>query len=473
MDIRLLIDIGSTYTKILAVDLEREVFLGRAQALTTVETDISIGLHKAYSALVEQYGLEERHIRGRYASSSAAGGLKIAAIGLVPALTLEAARRAALGAGAKVVCAYGFEIDESIVGEIESAGCDIILLTGGTDGGDKAVILHNARMLANSSLTCPIIVAGNQVVSAQVREILESKRKPVSVTRNVLPRLDAVEVEAAQGLIRELFIGRITEAKGLAGAQRFVGGELMPTPKATLQAAALLADGTDEEAGIGSLAIVEIGGATTNIHSVLEGSPSDPDTLVRGLPEPRVKRTVEGDLGIRYNAPTIHGLVGHRSCHARLRAIQGVEGDAEIDLEAHVHALSKNVGYVPASTLDYNVDIMLAESATAVAMQRHAGTLREEFCAVGAVKVQYGKNLLDAKNLIGTGGIFKYGLRPERILKAARFNRDAPWSLMPRAPRAFIDNEYFLYGIGLLAADVPTQALRIAKKYLRPARIDA
>jgi len=472
MDIRLLIDFGSTYTKVLAVDLDREVLLGRAQALTTVDSDITIGLKKAYSTLIAECGIDERHIGGRYASSSAAGGLKIAAIGLVPALTLEAARRAALGAGAKVVCAYGFEIDEAIVAEVEAASCDIILLTGGTDGGDKGVILHNAQMLADSKLACPILVAGNRVVSAQVREILEAKGKPVSVTRNVLPRLDTVEVEPAQALIRDIFIARIIEAKGLAGAREFVGGEILPTPKATLQAAALLADGTGDEPGIGSLVIVEVGGATTNIHSVSSGTPSDPQTLVRGLPEARVKRTVEGDLGIRYNAPTIHELVGDGPCHARLRNIDPSADHGSIDLGAHVHMLSKNVGYVPFSPLEYGVDIVLAESATAVAMQRHAGTLREEFSVAGAIKVQYGKNLLEAENLIGTGGIFKYGLHPERVLRAALFSRDTPWSLMPRAPKAFIDSEYFLYGIGLLAGHFPTQALRIAKKYLRPANLD-
>lgn len=472
MDIRLLIDFGSTYTKILAVDLDREVLLGRAQALTTIDNDITIGLNRAYSTLIDECGIDERHIRGRYASSSAAGGLKIAAIGLVPSLTLEAARRAALGAGAKVVCAYGFEIDEGVVREVEAASCDIILLTGGTDGGDKAVILHNARMLANSTLSCPILVAGNRVVSGQVREILEAKGKPVSVTRNVLPRLDAVEVEPAQALIRDIFIARITDAKGLAGAREFVGGEILPTPKATLQAAALLADGTEGESGIGSLVVVEVGGATTNIHSVSDGSPSDPQTLVKGLPEPRVKRTVEGDLGIRYNAPTILSLFGDGPCHAKLRAFHPSLEEGSIDLKAHVRALSANVGYVPSSTLEYDVDVMLAELATSVAMQRHAGTLREEFSVVGAIRVQYGKNLLDVGNLIGTGGIFKYGLHPERVLGAARFSGNTPWSLMPKVPKAFIDSEYFLYGVGLLAERFPTQALRIAKKYLRSTRLD-
>lgn len=472
MDVRILIDFGSTYTKILAIDLDREVLLGRAQALTTVDSDITIGLRSAYAMLLSDYDITEQHIRGRYASSSAAGGLRIGAIGLVPALTLEAARRAALGAGAKVVCGYGFEINEEIIAEVEAAACDIILLSGGTDGGDKNVILHNARLLANSRLTCPILVAGNRVVASQVRDILEANGKSVSVTENVLPRLDTVEVEPAQALIRDIFISRITEAKGLADARQFVGREIVPTPKATLHAAALLADGTEEEAGIGSLVIVEVGGATTNIHSVSSGSPSDPQTLVRGLPEPRVKRTVEGDLGIRYNAPTIYGLIGDGPCRATLSSIHQSSLSTSLDLAKHVCALSANVGYVPSSSLEYDLDVMLAELATGVAMQRHAGVLREEYSVVGAIKVQSGKNLLEVENLIGTGGIFKYGRQPERILRAARFVPDTPWSLMPRAPRGYVDSEYFLYGIGLLAEHFPTQALRIAKKYLRPTQLD-
>jgi len=472
VDVRLLIDFGSTYTKILAVDLEREEVLGRAQALTTVASDITIGLREAYEALLAGGSIDERRIRGRHASSSAAGGLKIAAIGLVPALTLEAARRAALGAGAKVVCAHGFEIDETVVAQVQAAACDIVLLCGGTDGGDKAVILHNARMLAASALACPILVAGNRVVANEVKAILEAKGKSAIVTSNVLPRLDSVEVEPVQAQIRELFISRITEAKGLARARAFVDGEIVPTPKATLQAAALLADGTEGERGIGSLVIVEIGGATTNIHSVSAQEPSDPQTLVRGLPEPRVKRTVEGDLGIRYNAPTIYSLLGEQYCRARLQEIHPAGEGRPVDLEAHVQALSTNVGYVPHSPFEHAIDAMLAESATAVAMQRHAGTLREEYSVVGKVRVQHGRNLLEVGNLIGTGGIFKYGPHAERILRAARFSAQKPWSLMPKAPQAFVDAEYFLYGIGLLADRFPAAALRIARKYLRPVRLD-
>jgi uncharacterized protein (TIGR01319 family) len=124
------------------------------------------------------------------------------------------------------------------------------------------------------------------------------------------------------------------------------------------------------------------------------------------------------------------------------------------------------VGHVPTTDIEFNVDTVLAESAASIAVQRHAGTLRQEFTVVGEVMVQHGKNLVPTKNLIGTGGIFKYGLHPERILKSALFDAEAPWSLKPKNPQTYIDREYMLYGIGLLAEDFPVHALRIAKKYL-------
>ena len=252
MSVHLLVDFGSTYTKVLAVDLAEEIILGRAQSPTTIGTDVTIGLNRALAELVDTFGVDLEAVEGKYASSSAAGGLKMAAIGLVPELTLEAARRACLGAGAKLVCGYGFEIDAEIVEAIEAADCDIILLRGGTDGGDKKTITHNARMLAHSAVDCPILVAGNRVVADTVRQTLERQGKKVFRASNVLPSLDTVAVEPAQELIREIFIAHITKAKGLDKAADFIGGPIIPTPKATLQAAALLADGADGEPGIGS-----------------------------------------------------------------------------------------------------------------------------------------------------------------------------------------------------------------------------
>jgi len=472
MGVYLLIDFGSTYTKVLAVDLANEVILGRAQAVTTIDTDVTIGLENALSALVEQHGVDLAQVVGKYASSSAAGGLKMAAIGLVPELTLEAAKRACLGAGAKVVSAYGFEIDDDIVREIEAARCDIVLLCGGTDGGDKRVITHNARKLGASGISCPVLVAGNRVVADHVRQILEERGKKVYRAANVLPSLGEVNVEPAQALIRDIFIAHITHAKGLDKAADFVGTPIIPTPKATLQAAALLADGADDEPGIGSVVIVEVGGATTNVHSVADQSLFNPQTVFRGLPESRVKRTVEGDLGIRYNAPTIYDFIGKETFTRRLRTLVPALDRADFEADGYIHRLSRTVGYVPTDEIELSADVVLAESAASIAVERHAGTIRQEFSAIGEITVQHGKNLLDVENLIGTGGIFKYGLHPERVLRSGLFGLETPWSLKPKNPRTFIDRDYMLYGIGLLAEHFPVEALRIAKKHLKECALD-
>ena len=106
----LLIDFGSTYTKITAVDVDEEKILGTAQSYTTIETDIINGLNNALAILKEKIG--DIQFEEQYACSSAAGGLRMVAIGLVPELTAKAARQASLGAGAKVIKTYSYELTE-------------------------------------------------------------------------------------------------------------------------------------------------------------------------------------------------------------------------------------------------------------------------------------------------------------------------------------------------------------------------
>ena len=123
------------------------------------------------------------------ASSSAAGGLRIAVVGNVPGLTVEAANQSALGAGAKIVGSTAFKLAAERLGEIESLRPDMILLTGGVDGGDTETILHNARMLAQSALSMPIVVAGNQAAAQEVSQILQERGKEVRRVDNVMPKI--------------------------------------------------------------------------------------------------------------------------------------------------------------------------------------------------------------------------------------------------------------------------------------------
>ncbi|MDU2065840.1 MAG: glutamate mutase L, partial [Sporomusaceae bacterium] len=245
----LLIDFGSTYTKITAVDLEKEEVLGTAKGFTTVETDITEGLKAAQEELFRQTG--PLSFAKTLACSSAAGGLKMIAIGLVPELTAEAAKRAALGAGAKVLKVYCHELSSYELDEIQSLEPDIILLAGGTDGGNKKVLLHNAEILTGLKADTPIVVAGNKSIAPQVVSILETKFSKVVPTENVMPKLDQLHIDPARKAIRDIFFERIVAAKGLDKANAMVDQLVMPTPAAVLRAAELLSVGTAKETGVG------------------------------------------------------------------------------------------------------------------------------------------------------------------------------------------------------------------------------
>lgn len=130
-DIRLFVDFGSTFTKLVAFDLEAEELLGRVQVPSTVDRDVTIGLEEAFSLLADTVPIGEAERRGTVACSSAAGGLRVVCVGLVPEYTTEAGRRAALGAGAKIVGSYSFELTEAELREVGAKAPDIVLLTGG------------------------------------------------------------------------------------------------------------------------------------------------------------------------------------------------------------------------------------------------------------------------------------------------------------------------------------------------------
>jgi uncharacterized protein (TIGR01319 family) len=470
-----LIDFGSTYTKVVAVDLRTSDIIGRSQAASTVDTDVREGLVQALIALDENHALfaarpadlgvlEDKLV---LASSSAAGGLKMAVIGLVPGLTVEAANMAALGAGAKVVGAWSFKLAEKTIVEIEAQRPDMILLTGGTDGGDSATILHNARLLARSTLSVPIVVAGNQAVAGEVCGILTNTGKNVRATANVMPRSGQLAVEAAREEIRTLFMERITHAKGLDG----IGGlvpVILPTPMAVLQGALLGAEGTAQEQGWGDMVVVDVGGATTDVHSIGYGQPQGPNLIEQGLPEPFAKRTVEGDLGIRFNAGTLLNRVGVDAFERRFRGSFpefNVSGD---QLAAYVDAISQETSRIPRHDWQSAADAELARIAVDLAVERHVGKKERIVTREGETWVHYGKDLSETRTLIGTGGVFIYNAYVSYILSPATGSHRHYEVLKPKSPRIFVDSSYLLYAVGLLSQNEPDVAMRMFKNNMRP-----
>lgn len=461
MDAYLLIDFGSTYTKLTAVDIEKEEIIATAKDITTIEDDIMIGFEKAYSKIEQMLKDKNVNFINKLACSSAAGGLKMIAIGLVPDLTAEAAKRAALGAGARVLKVYSYELTLDEIEEIKKSDLDIILLAGGTNGGNKECIIHNAKMLAENEVKLPIVVAGNKVASDEIKQIFNKANMYFSITENVMPKLNELNVEPAREEIRKVFMEKIIDAKGLRNAEDFVKGILMPTPAAVLKAARVLSEGSDEESGLGDLIVIDIGGATTDVHSIADGEPTKAGVNTRGLEEPFAKRTVEGDLGMRYSAVSLREAAGSR----KLRKYLG-DTERKIDIDTNCKYRIEHIKMVPTTKEEIQFDEAMAKVATELSMERHVGTIESVYTPMGAMYTQIGKDLMEVKYMIGTGGVLVHSDNPQDILKAGAFTAENPMYLKPRDAMYLLDKTYILSAMGLLSQDYPDKAVRIMKKYL-------
>ncbi len=453
----LLIDFGSTYTKVTAVDVEGERLLGTASSYTTIETDVGDGLKKALAQLAQKTG--PLAFAETYACSSAAGGLRMVTSGLVPELTGEAARLASLGAGAKVVGVYAFQLTEEDLEDILASKPDIFLLVGGTDGGNTECILHNAKMLATLTPSFPVIIAGNRTAARQCRRILENWE--CYICPNVMPKFGTLQIEPTQKQIREIFLNKIVLAKGLSRAAELLSDILMPTPSAVLQALELLAGGCEGESGIGELIAVDVGGATTDVYSIADGMPEQMNTVFKGLPEPYAKRTVEGDIGMRYS---IHGILEA----AGERKISRLSGLSIPRVRQLIAFLAENTETVPGDDTELEaLDFALASAAVEEAVRRHAGTIQETYTLMGLTYVQEGKNLTQVRRIVVTGGSLIHTRRTETIASHALYSPAQPESLRPKAADVWVDRSYILAAMGLLSGHYPQAALRIMKKELQ------
>lgn len=461
----LTIDFGSTYTKLTAIDIEGESILATAKDITTIEDDIMIGFNNAFEKLKQdiekKINFSEVEFINKVACSSAAGGLKMYAIGLVPDLTAEAAKKAALGAGARVMKTFSYELNSREMAEIKNSNVDIILLAGGTDGGNKECIIHNAKLIAKHELQVPVIVAGNKAASDEIEEIFKNSNVDYYMTENVMPRINKLNVEPAREEIRKVFMSKIVEAKGMKNAEEFISGILMPTPAAVLKASEVLSTGSDEEQGIGDLIVIDIGGATTDVHSIAKGDPTKAGVILKGLEDPFAKRTVEGDLGMRYSAISLLEAAGTKKIRQYLS-----DENKEWDIKAHCLYRHDNIKMVPRSEEEIKFDEAMAMCATEISMTRHCGFLECVYTPMGSMFNQVGKDLLETTYVIGTGGVIIHSENPKRILEASKFNPAEPIHLKPEHPKFLVDKTYILSSMGLLAQELPDLAIRIMKKYL-------
>lgn len=452
-------DIGSTYTKLTAIDASAKKILATSAAFTTIETDVMEGFVSALSKLEEEIGAFKYD--ELLCCSSAAGGLKMVALGLVPELTAKAAKLAASSAGAKVVKTYAFEISETEQSEIFEINPDLVLLSGGTDGGNKEVILANARRLCQIDRPFTTIIAGNKSASFELREIFEASGKPFEITDNVMPEFNKLNIEPARQKIKELFISRIIDAKGLSRIQKMCKSDIIPTPLAVLNACELLGKGTKTTNGIGDLLAVDIGGATTDVYSIAEGKPTIENVIIKGLPEPFSKRTVEGDLGMRYSLSSLADELDLET-HAKEIGVQ------QTDISTWVKTCSANPDTLPKpQSAEQKIEESLARGAVKVAVERHAGVYQPAYTPFGQVFSLTGKDLSAVPFVIGIGGAIINAENPQYILEGAKLQSGDFMYAKPKNPDYLIDKKYIFASMGLLSSVYPDLALELMKNEIK------
>ena len=456
-----LTDFGSTYTKLSLVDPDEGRLLARAEAPTSIDTDLMDGYADALEAAREAAG-GAIEIDEAIAVSSAGGGLRVAAVGLVADLTAAAARQAALNAGARVGAVLAGELGDEQLEELRAARPEIVLFAGGTDGGQAELVLENARRLAAPQLGARFVVACNAEVAGEAAGLLRAAGAPAEVAANVMPRLGELEIESAQEAILRAFLEHVIGGKGLSASPDFERMVRMPTPEAVLEATRLFSHGTEAVPGVGDVMVVDVGGATTDVHSSRLAEAATPGIEDPLLPPPPTLRTVEGDLGLRSGSAGV------------LDADAGwIEVEADADEAALGQAVLLRSGdskWIPDQPGEVHLDHLLAVGCVTHAVRRHCGTMLLSRGEAGPpTLVRTGPDLREVERVIGTGGVFAHRKDGHEILRRA-LDRRVPRSLAPQDPLLSIDANYILAAAGLLATDDRDAAARLLRNELTSSR---
>jgi len=446
----LVAEIGSTTTVVNAFDginTPDPVFLGQGQAPTSVlEGDVRIGLQGAIEDLCRNLKAKDISYDEMLATSSAAGGLRMSVHGLVYDMTVKAAKEAALGAGANLKMTTAGVLQPEDIEDIRDLAPNLILLAGGTDFGERRTALENAKLLREMELNVPVIYAGNVQNQNQVRRIFEGAKSPVYITENVYPRLDELNIEPTRKIIHEVFQAHITKAPGMEHVRDMVTGTIMPTPGAVMECAKLLYE------RIGDLLVLDVGGATTDIHSVTEGS--EEIAMIQVTPEPMAKRTVEGDLGVYVNAKNLAQQVGFEQL--------------QHELNLDVAAVFENYQPIPETEEQFQLTGQLTWHAASIALERHCGKFRHTYGSNGRVTYADGKDLTKIRYLVATGGALTRLPQRKAIMERLRQLNAGGKLLYPKAEHIKLleDKWYCMASLGAMSRQYPEAAIKLIKKNL-------
>lgn len=433
-------EIGSTTTLVTALNVKRDnegkVYVDipfQGESCTTVlDGDVTIGLKDAIRHI-------EREINDTLtwdkimATSSAAGGLKITVHGLMEQMTVKAAREAALGAGGIIKMVTAGRMRKNDLKRMQDINPNMIIIAGGTDYGERETALYNAELIAKEKFNKPIVYCGNIENREEIKEIL--KDEELYIIDNVYPSIDELNVEPARRIIQEAFEKNIIKAPGMSKIKEMVKGSIMPTPGAVMESTKILYD------IIGDILVFDVGGATTDVHSVTEGSSVVLDMLIN--PEPKAKRTVEGDIGIFINSKNVIDLMD----------IRDLDGVTKEYIKDHIKA-------IPIEKEDINASSMLTKKAMDVAINRHVGVIKRKYGGESGF-IAYGKDLSKVKYIVGTGGALTRIQGGEELLLGIRYLKDEVTMLPRKGAKVFLDKDYIMACAGVLSKENKDAAIAL------------
>lgn len=454
------VDIGSTYTKGAVFNLTEEHFeVSQRAVFPTSVNYLPEAFYKVLKAILPCFDPQTHDNENCpvFFSSSAKGGLKIAVVGLVPEMSLNIGRLAAYSAGAKVCAAYPYSLSRANIRAIETENPDILLLCGGTDGGNARYAIENSQALAKSGFANTIIYAGNAQASEDIEEILQEK--DLVITENVMPDFGKLNIEPVREAIRKVFLSKIVTGRGLDELVKAFGAQPVPTPLAVYNLVKAMGE---HEPDFEDCALIDMGGATTDFYSYTDSFDYDGETVVKGIIEPKLKRTVEGDLGMRVSAES-----AFETGKDYFAAI-GLSESAVEAMDAYTKNLTKNSDYLPEDKTERGYDSTLAGACIYHSLLRHAGTIEEVYTIKGRIWAQTGKDLRRVKKIIGTGGyLAAMGRDNEQIIIPTE--PCVPCEKVPLLPQKFeyySDKSYVLPLLANLAEAYPKQCAKTATKVL-------